>query len=102
MLAKVPHSVFGVVRPKVAVFTTPNSDFNVLFPNLQGFRHPDHKFEWSREEFQSWQVILGLKLRPLQIYYIALYKCTPALTFTFGADERIVNFDLEWPIYTFY
>ncbi len=35
--------------------TTPNSDFNTVF-NLQpgNFRHWDHKFEWSRNEFIAW------------------------------------------------
>jgi len=34
--------------------TTPNAEFNVLFPNLNGFRHPDHKFEWTRQQFGDW------------------------------------------------
>ncbi|XP_038073356.1 dentin sialophosphoprotein-like [Patiria miniata] len=53
-LAALPEVLFGYMRPRTVVFTTPNADFNVLFPDFQGFRHPDHKFEWSREEFQSW------------------------------------------------
>lgn len=47
-------NVFGFIRPKVAIFTTPNCEFNVLFPDLEGFRHWDHKFEWSRKEFEDW------------------------------------------------
>ncbi|XP_052789828.1 small RNA 2'-O-methyltransferase-like isoform X2 [Mya arenaria] len=46
--------VFGQLQPRVVVVTTPNSDFNVLFPNFSGFRHWDHKFEWSQEEFKEW------------------------------------------------
>lgn len=49
-----PETVFGQLSPKVAIVTTPNVEFNVLFPNLQGFRHYDHKFEWTRAEFQEW------------------------------------------------
>ena len=43
-------------RPKTVVLTTPNSDYNVLFPTLPAgkMRHGDHRFEWSRKEFQSW------------------------------------------------
>lgn len=52
-----PENIFGYIQPKVAVITTPNADFNVLFPNFQGFRHYDHKFEWTREEFQDWCVL---------------------------------------------
>lgn len=35
--------------------TTPNSDFNVVFNLPPGkFRHWDHKFEWTRNEFKTW------------------------------------------------
>ena len=54
MLEKVPQSLFGSVHPKTVVLSTPNADFNVLFPDLRGFRHHDHKFEWTRQQFQSW------------------------------------------------
>lgn len=46
--------VFGKLQPKVIIITTPNRDFNELFSNLSGLRHWDHKFEWSRKEFQNW------------------------------------------------
>jgi hypothetical protein len=38
------------------VVTTPNAEYNALFPNLApgAFRHPDHRFEWSRDEFRAW------------------------------------------------
>ena len=50
-----PQVIFGQLSPKIAIITTPNVEFNVLFPNLkQGFRHYDHKFEWTRAEFQEW------------------------------------------------
>jgi 3' terminal RNA ribose 2'-O-methyltransferase Hen1 len=48
--------VFGEAHPAAVVVTTPNAEFNTLFPNLAAgaFRHPDHRFEWSRAEFQAW------------------------------------------------
>ncbi|XP_073499019.1 small RNA 2'-O-methyltransferase [Phyllobates terribilis] len=46
--------LFGFMAPKAAVISTPNVEFNVLFSKKTRFRHPDHKFEWSRKEFQSW------------------------------------------------
>ncbi|XP_014214301.1 uncharacterized protein LOC106643607 [Copidosoma floridanum] len=49
-----PYSIFGYIKPKVAIVTTPNADFNVLFNNMSGFRHWDHKFEWTRSQFQDW------------------------------------------------
>jgi hypothetical protein len=53
-LEAVPYTVFGFIQPLIAIFTTPNADFNVLFPDLAGFRHPDHKFEWSQFQFEDW------------------------------------------------
>ena len=49
-------TLFGFFRPRVVIITTPNSEFNVFFPQLEDgkFRHWDHKFEWTRSEFQSW------------------------------------------------
>ena len=43
-------------RPKIAIVTTPNVEYNVKFENLPAgkLRHPDHRFEWTRVEFQSW------------------------------------------------
>lgn len=57
ILDSVPKVVFGQLAPKVVIVTTPNVEFNVLFPDLKGFRHYDHKFEWTRAEFQEWLVI---------------------------------------------
>ena len=58
VLSQFPHSLFGVLNPKVVILTTPNADFNVLFPDLTRFRHWDLKFEWSRVEFKSWYELL--------------------------------------------
>jgi 3' terminal RNA ribose 2'-O-methyltransferase Hen1 len=55
-LPALERAVFGDAKPRVVVVTTPNADYNALFPNLAAgaFRHPDHRFEWSREEFRTW------------------------------------------------
>ncbi|KAJ3216467.1 Small RNA 2'-O-methyltransferase [Dinochytrium kinnereticum] len=59
-LRSFPAVVFGLYRPKVAVISTPNAEFNVHFPNLKygtpqsTFRDDDHKFEWTRQQFQQW------------------------------------------------
>lgn len=45
-------NLFGRLRPKYAIISTPNKDFNKLFDFKEGqMRHWDHKFEWTREEF---------------------------------------------------
>jgi hypothetical protein len=48
--------VFGQIRPRLVIVTTPNADFNVLFSTMINgqFRHSDHKFEFTRKEFSSW------------------------------------------------
>jgi hypothetical protein len=40
----------------MVVVTTPNIEYNVRFENLPAgvFRNADHRFEWTREQFQSW------------------------------------------------
>lgn len=48
-------SVFGSMAPRVVIVTTPNRDHN---PNYglaaHEFRHPDHRFEFTRTEFAQW------------------------------------------------
>lgn len=48
--------VFEFARPRTVVLTTPNVEYNVKFENLPAgrFRHRDHRFEWTRAEFESW------------------------------------------------
>jgi 3' terminal RNA ribose 2'-O-methyltransferase Hen1 len=55
-LGAVESAVFSKANPAAVVVTTPNADYNVLYPSLPagGFRHPDHRFEWTRDEFVAW------------------------------------------------
>jgi 3' terminal RNA ribose 2'-O-methyltransferase Hen1 len=55
-LAAFERTLFEFARLKVAIVTTPNREYNVLFPTLPAgkLRHGDHRFEWTRAEFQSW------------------------------------------------
>ncbi|KAL0107385.1 hypothetical protein PUN28_015738 [Cardiocondyla obscurior] len=53
-LIDLPFNIFGYIKPELVIITTPNAEFNVLFPNFSGYRHPDHKFEWTRKQFQDW------------------------------------------------
>ncbi|PWW65472.1 3' terminal RNA ribose 2'-O-methyltransferase Hen1 [Actinokineospora spheciospongiae] len=50
------QSVFGTARPQHVVVTTPNVEYNVLFPTLPAGRprHRDHRFEWTRAQFREW------------------------------------------------
>ncbi len=55
-LAAFERVVFECARPGAIVVTTPNAEYNVRFENLPAgkFRHRDHRFEWSRAEFEAW------------------------------------------------
>ena len=55
-LASFERVLFEAAAPQRVIVTTPNIEYNVRFENLAAglFRHPDHRFEWTRAEFQSW------------------------------------------------
>ncbi|WP_027803466.1 methyltransferase domain-containing protein [Paraburkholderia dilworthii] len=45
--------LFDYLRPPLIVITTPNREYNARWGN-EGVRDRDHKFEWTRAQFQSW------------------------------------------------
>ena len=55
-LAAFERVVFEHAQPRTVLITTPNAEYNSLFPALASgrFRHRDHRFEWTRNEFQRW------------------------------------------------
>jgi 3' terminal RNA ribose 2'-O-methyltransferase Hen1 len=50
------RAILGEARPGTLVVTTPNREFNVRFEGLPAgtLRHRDHRFEWTRAEFEAW------------------------------------------------
>ncbi len=50
------RAVFEFARPGAVVLTTPNAEYNARFESLPAgnFRHRDHRFEWTRRQFQDW------------------------------------------------
>jgi hypothetical protein len=48
--------LFEFAQPKTVIVTTPNIEYNVKFANLPAgkLRHKDHRFEWTRSQFQTW------------------------------------------------
>lgn len=48
--------VFECAQPGTVVITTPNVEYNAKFPTLPTgqLRHQDHRFEWTRTEFEAW------------------------------------------------
>jgi 3' terminal RNA ribose 2'-O-methyltransferase Hen1 len=57
--------LFAFTRPKTVIITTPNIEYNVKFENLPAgkLRHSDHRFEWTRSEFQAWANGIAEKFR---------------------------------------
>jgi 3' terminal RNA ribose 2'-O-methyltransferase Hen1 len=55
-LSALERTVFEFARPRTVVLTTPNREYNVRWEALPAdqFRHTDHRFEWTRREFQEW------------------------------------------------
>lgn len=55
-LAAFERVLFQFTRPAAVIMTTPNVEYNVKFENLPAgkLRHKDHRFEWSRDQFQTW------------------------------------------------
>ena len=55
-LAAFERVLFEFARPATVIVTTPNAEYNVKFATLHAgkFRHKDHRFEWTREEFTNW------------------------------------------------
>ena len=55
--------VFEFARPRTVVVTTPNKEYNVVWESLPAgkFRHSDHRFEWTRHEFQTWAEAIAVR-----------------------------------------
>lgn len=62
------EKVLSLFRPKLLIVSTPNFEFNTILQRstpetqeedksesqLPKFRNHDHKFEWTREQFNNW------------------------------------------------
>lgn len=55
-LSAFERTLFEFARPRTVVLTTPNREYNVTWENVGAdkLRHPDHRFEWTRQEFRAW------------------------------------------------
>lgn len=79
--------MFDFIKPKLAIFTTPNVEFNALFPDFEGpFRHPDHKFEWSRNEFRDWAEGIISEYPEYKVKFVGIGKGPP------GEADLLPNF----------
>ncbi|KAJ2845560.1 hypothetical protein GGI22_006519 [Coemansia erecta] len=93
-------AILGAYRPRLAIFTTPNAEFNINFAPLNygkpdaRFRDDDHKFEWTRAQFAAWAeqaamrfgyivelLPVGVKMRNAGADFVACGGCTQMAVF---------------------
>ncbi|XP_019872399.2 uncharacterized protein LOC109600661 isoform X3 [Aethina tumida] len=86
-----PYNVFEYIKPKLVVVTTPNADFNVLFKNFNKFRHYDHKFEWTREQFQDWATNIVLRFPNYTVSFSGIAPGPPG-TEIYGCCSQMALF----------
>ena len=81
--------VFGQARPRAVIVTTPNAEHNSLFESLPAgaFRHPDHRFEWTRGEFAAWAGRIGERYG-----YVAAFSGVGADHPEFGPPSQMAVF----------
>ncbi|MCU0430188.1 MAG: 3' terminal RNA ribose 2'-O-methyltransferase Hen1 [Cytophagaceae bacterium] len=84
--------LFEYSRPKTIVITTPNAEYNTQYETLSAgsFRHADHRFEWTRQEFEAWAKGLAIKYG-----YSFLCKPVGPLHELVGAPSQMAVFSMK-------
>lgn len=62
--------LFGFANPRTVVLSTPNAEYNVMYKDTESFRHADHRFEWTRQQFADWCNKVGRDYK----YDVAIYS----------------------------
>jgi 3' terminal RNA ribose 2'-O-methyltransferase Hen1 len=88
-LAAFERVLFAEARPTHVFLTTPNADYNAQYETLSAgeFRHSDHRFEWTRAQFEAWAA--GVAER--HGYTVACEPLGP-LAEGFGAPSQLAAF----------
>jgi 3' terminal RNA ribose 2'-O-methyltransferase Hen1 len=86
------RTLFGEAQPPLLILTTPNRDYNQLYPRLPAGdrRDKDHRFEWSRAEFQAWCLPVAERY-DYQVRFEPVGEVHPEL----GASTQMAVFTLE-------
>jgi len=100
-LERLPFVLFGFYRPRVIVISTPNREYNKCIKgfDLNTFRHYDHKFEWTRKEFQAWCEEQMRKFDGYEVTYQTVGRLHPAAeedffsVVTYGRCTQIAVFE---------
>jgi 3' terminal RNA ribose 2'-O-methyltransferase Hen1 len=84
--------LFEFAKPRTVVLTTPNREYNTMWETLPAgqFRNPDHRFEWTRQEFRQWAGGVGERFG----YSVRFLPVGPEDT-TLGAPTQMGVFERE-------
>jgi 3' terminal RNA ribose 2'-O-methyltransferase Hen1 len=90
-LTAMERAIFEFARPRHIVITTPNREYNRLFPSLPPgkMRHNDHRFEWTREEFAAWAEPVAARFG-YQVRFVPVGTVDPL----YGAPSQMAVFAL--------
>ena len=82
--------VFEHAAPRVVVVTTPNVEYNVRFEGLTPGtkRHVDHRFEWTRAEFELWANGVAVR-RGYEVNFTGI-----------GPDDTVVGTPTQMAVFT--
>ncbi len=88
-LAAFARVLFKHVSAQHILLSTPNVEFNVKFENLANglMRHADHRFEWTRAEFQLWA-----QRQALDYGYEVRFLTIGAVDADLGAPTQLAHF----------
>jgi 3' terminal RNA ribose 2'-O-methyltransferase Hen1 len=89
-LRSLERVVFGHARPRTVVVTTPNREYNAMFDGLPAgeLRHRDHRFEWTRAEFEAWAARVAAE-NGYGVRFLPIGPADPQL----GAPTQMAVFD---------
>ena len=81
----------GAAKKRV-IITTPNAEYNRMWPTLPAdkFRHRDHRFEWTRAEFQEWANRVANQEK-----YVVYFSPVGPEDETVGSPTQMAIFDRE-------
>jgi 3' terminal RNA ribose 2'-O-methyltransferase Hen1 len=91
-LATFARVLFEFARPRAVIMTTPNREFNARFANLAAgeFRHLDHRFEWTRAQFEGWA-----RAQAEQFRYEVRFESVGEVDAELGPPTQMAIFTLE-------
>lgn len=89
--------VFEFCEARIIIISTPNREYNILWEDFDEnkLRHNDHRFEWTRDEFQTWAKKLssmyGYSVRFVSIGPINPEYGSPTQAAVFTREKEVIQ-----------